>query len=765
MVITLRMRFVAVGQALAAALLILCVAGYGSARSEQRVLVVTTFAAGDHHLGPVVEGIRESLSSRSGLRLSVEHLDVEHNQSKEHLARITEFLSVKYAEAQVNVIVALGGPALQYALRSRGETFTDVPIIFGEVPDLDSADADSLPRATGVLSSHALDETLSLMRELHPKRRKVFVIDDNTARSVWLRKSMERAQQQFSDHLEFRDSIGLTMAELEQELARLGAEDIVFYLSLTKDAAGEPFEYLGALGRVSRASAAPVYGALESMAGFGVVGGYMLSPREIGLQIGNQLLKVLDGTNIDTIPLVGEAPHRYVFDFRQMERFGISGRDLPSGSTIIDEPDTFYYNYRHYFLAALAVFLAMVAYILVLLSGVAKLEKARRGLERLISEGEAPLPIDRPSDALAALAGRLNAVVPNLTQVSFYRSPGGEGQSGALVPVSADAGEVGAPDPELAQHASASHRNQFRGADAMLVLDSGSIPADLAYCRSRRKFDPVDQRMIDLLIRNVAIECDNLQAARLTSSLETAREIQEAILPKNFEEMSRAFDFDLHAMIRPAHEVGGDLYDFFAIDADRLCVLVGDVSDKGVPAAMFMSITRTLIRAIADSESNPRAILEKANAILSAENPSLMFVTLFIAVIDRISGRVDYVNAGHNAPFIRQADGSVEMIPVESNIAIGVLEAAEFTAQSLTLSAGATLLLYTDGVSEAENTDAKQFGETRLSELLAIAPAKRASDLVDRVVDAVVSFAGEAPQSDDITVFALTRAGAGPGGE
>ncbi len=729
--------------------------------SEERVLLLSSFAVDDHLLEPVIDGVRERLSTRSGLRIQIEHLDVEHDVHERHLESVEYFLTQKYADAPLDAIIVLGEAALSFALRARGSIINDAPIIFGGVAGLEYADANSLPGVTGVLTGHELAETLTLMLALDRQRTNIFIVDDNsakTARSIWLRRSMRKAQIDFADEFEFRDSFGMTMADLEEELSALGPEDVVFYLSFTEDAAGQNFSYLDALGRVSRASSAPVYGALEGMAGYGVVGGYMLSLREIGLLIGLQLVQVLDGGDPDQIPLVREAPHRFVFDFRQMQRFGITSSQLPKDSMIIDEPDTFYYHYKQYFFAAFAVFLGMVGYIFVLLSGIAKREKARRGLEALISGGEHPLPIQQPVSVLKELAGRLTSVVPHLDHVSFYRTPGGLVSDKPLEQVDIGGSGMARPRPDLAKRVGESGRNQFGDDDALLVLDSDSIPADLAYCRASGKLDAVDQRMIDLLARNVLIECDNIHAARLTSSLETAAQIQDAILPKNFAEISDAFGVDLYATIRPAREVGGDLYDFFAI-GDKLCVLVGDVSDKGVPAALFMSITRSLIRALSESESDPKTILQKANAILSAENPNLMFVTLFFAVIDTSNGRVDYVNAGHNAPLIRLADGRVEIAPVESNIALGVFEAAEFVPQTLTLPDGATFLLYTDGVSEAENVEPAQFGETRLIKLLEGAPNISASETVGRVLTAVDAFAGEAPQFDDITIFAVGRNG------
>ncbi|MCP5075348.1 MAG: hypothetical protein GY947_18905, partial [Rhodobacteraceae bacterium] len=287
----------------------------------------------------------------------------------------------------------------------------------------------------------------------------------------------------------------MSLAEIEDTLRGLGDEDIVFYLSLTEDAKGERFDFLGALLHVSHTSNVPVYGGLESMAGLGVVGGYMLDARELGAQLGDMLSQILEGTPVRLVPLVAGSPHRYVFDFRQLARFEISHRDLPSHSQIIDEPDTFYYHYRNYFWAAAAVFCALLAYIAVLLSGIAKREKARRGLERLIDERDVLLSIDTPNKLLEQLRDRLLRVVPQLSEVSFLVSTGNPEAPFAPVVVQSGTAASAAPGPDLINLAQSSQVNTFARREALLHLSSPDVPADVVYCRSRRTLDPVDQRI------------------------------------------------------------------------------------------------------------------------------------------------------------------------------------------------------------------------------------------------------------------------------
>ncbi|MCP5001741.1 MAG: PP2C family protein-serine/threonine phosphatase, partial [Hyphomicrobiales bacterium] len=338
-------------------------------------------------------------------------------------------------------------------------------------------------------------------------------------------------------------------------------------------------------------------------------------------------------------------------------------------------------------------------YIAVLLSGIAKREKARRGLERLIDERDVLLSIDTPIKLLEQLRERLLRVVPQLSEVSFLVSTGNAEAPFAPVVVQSGTAASAAPGPDLINLAQSSQVNTFARREALLRLSSPDVPADVVYCRSRRTLDPVDQRILDILARNLDIECENQKAIRMTSSLETARQIQEAMLPTNFPEVGEVLGIDLFALVRPATEVGGDLYDFYKLDEHRICIVVGDVSGKGVPAAMFMAMTRTLIRAAIEAGQNPLDAVAQANASLAAENPQMMFVTLFFGLYDRRTGRLDCVNAGHNPPLIIGHDGSIRELAVKPNVALGLIEAAEFEAQSFDISNDDTLFLYTDGVT------------------------------------------------------------------
>ena len=247
---------------------------------------------------------------------------------------------------------------------------------------------------------------------------------------------------------------------------------------------------------------------------------------------------------------------------------------------------------------------------------------------------------------------------------------------------------------------------------------------------------------------------------RIESELAIARDIQMAILPKLFPPIPDRDEFDLRALIVPAREVGGDFYDFFPLDEHRLCFLIADVSGKGVPAALFMAVTKTLIKSTARDRHSSAEILTQVNAELAADNPNNMFVTVFCGVLDARTGDLEYTNAGHNPPVLIGADGqSPRLLKGTPQLLLGIMEGVVYRSASLRLAPGERLLLYTDGVTEAMNAQDAFYSEARLLDTLESEPQPDLAGLLAMLLERVQSFAGETPQSDDITLLAIEYRG------
>jgi sigma-B regulation protein RsbU (phosphoserine phosphatase) len=246
---------------------------------------------------------------------------------------------------------------------------------------------------------------------------------------------------------------------------------------------------------------------------------------------------------------------------------------------------------------------------------------------------------------------------------------------------------------------------------------------------------------------------------RIESELRVAHEIQMAILPKIFPPFPQRPEFDLHALIHPAQEVGGDFYDFFLIGDDELYFVIGDVAGKGVPASLFMAVTITLFRSSLVWGLNPAALLSKLNQHLCTDNEASLFVTMFCGKLQVTSGEVLYSNGGHNAPYVLRCNGSLEPLPRVGGPALGLSDAARYQLGRVTLQPQDALVLFTDGVTEATGPDDQFFLESRLEACLRAAPVDTARELVERVSGAVSAFTVGALQADDITLVALRYCG------
>ena len=240
---------------------------------------------------------------------------------------------------------------------------------------------------------------------------------------------------------------------------------------------------------------------------------------------------------------------------------------------------------------------------------------------------------------------------------------------------------------------------------------------------------------------------------RIESELRIARDIQMGMVPKIFPPFPDRNDIDLYGVLKPAKEVGGDLYDFF-IEDEKLYFIIGDVSGKGVPASLVMSVTCRLFRTMASHVKSPEKIVASLNDTLAENNESNMFCTAFVGILDLQTGRLEYCNAGHNAPVLMDLSG-VKYMEVLPNLALGLFEGFPYRAQGCTLEKGNALFLYTDGVTEAENISKELYSEEHLLEVLGRNNGRESVQITGVIVDDIERHSLGAEQSDDITILCL----------
>ena len=279
--------------------------------------------------------------------------------------------------------------------------------------------------------------------------------------------------------------------------------------------------------------------------------------------------------------------------------------------------------------------------------------------------------------------------------------------------------------------------------------------------RNRETFDKIDESLLAGLSDHITVALERgrlieayIEKERLEEGLKLAHDIQMSMLPKTFPPFPERRDLDIFAAITPAKKVGGDFYDFFFLDENRLCFAIGDVSGKGVPAALFMAVVKTLFKAIAGRVQNPGEILSTVNREICRDNDSQMFTTLFCGILDTRTGEIRYSNGGHNPPYHLSRAG-VQQVPKTGGRVLGLLEETTYAGSRLVLGPGETLLLYTDGVTEALDPAEQFFSERRLESILTQINFASAREQIEYLTREITLFAAGAEQADDITTLAI----------
>lgn len=286
------------------------------------------------------------------------------------------------------------------------------------------------------------------------------------------------------------------------------------------------------------------------------------------------------------------------------------------------------------------------------------------------------------------------------------------------------------------------------------VLIAQEQNSDAAFRERRLELINGITQQIALAIQNENFKEEMVLRERMEQEFSLARKIQKTFLPDSMPELK---DWEIDARWITAREVGGDFYDIIREDEHNLGLVVADVADKGMPAALYMTVTRTLIRAVTHGRTSPAEVLQRVNNLLATDAQNGMFITVFYAILDMKSGTLTFANAGHNRPLLLRRDsGETEVLP-KGGIALAVLEDIELQDHTLQLKEGDCLLCYTDGVTEAFSPTEEMFGEDRLQALLAGLQDQTIHDTLDTVVDAVADFRKERSISDDVTLLGIRR--------
>lgn len=308
-------------------------------------------------------------------------------------------------------------------------------------------------------------------------------------------------------------------------------------------------------------------------------------------------------------------------------------------------------------------------------------------------------------------------------------------------------------------------REQYPNTKSVIISAYGDM-VNIRKALNHGAFDfltkPIDFEDLEITIGKTIVEVLALKQAELDREklsiiereLNVAYQIQSSMVPRNFPAFPDRDEFDIFAKMYPAKHVGGDFFDFFLIDDYHLYFVIGDVSGKGVPAALFMAMSRTLIKAIALKGVPPDICLDDVNKILNLDNESSMFVTVFAGVLNTFTGEVKYCNAGHNPPYLIKKDGGVEELESTNSIALAITaEENLFSSKSIMLHPGDAIFLYTDGVTEATDSENILFSDDRLHNFLKTVSESSPTDIVNNVIEQVNAYSSDVMQADDITAM------------
>lgn len=729
---------------------------------KKHVLLINSYSKGYAWTDNEVQGVEDILSEDSSIILKTEYMDTKVINTSEYYELLQELYAKKYSESRFDVIITTDDDAFIFIKRYRDTLFPGVPVVFCGVNNYVPAEIEDFTNYTGVNEQADFKANISLVLALHPDTEKIYVINDRMTTASLLQQEFNHATMQFLDQAEFVYLPDLSLDGLQDSLAAISGNSIVFYLSFFKDAEGKSYTPMEALPALSQATTVPMYGAVDYMLGYGIVGGMLKSSYFQGETAAKLALQVLSGTRVSSIPVVTQSPNQYMFDYRQLRRHAIDVGKLPEGSIIAYEPETFYYKYKKLIWITASVFLILLGFIVVLLFNIKKRKRAQRGLQNIITMASSLMDYQSLDSFREALVEQLSILLPikNAPLLMRVQNQGNDTEQGRTYRQQSERDrkeldELPHQAGELIDNALDEEKCIVKKKDGVAYFKSEYLPGNIVYLEGKRGFDDLDRDLLEIFANNVIMSVENIEKHKIEESLETAKRIQMSMLPKNFAAFSAEHAVDLHAFLTPAKEVGGDLYDFFAIDSDNLCFLVGDVAGKGIPAALFMAMSKSLIRSASENNREPDQIITKANNVLSRDNDQAMFVTVFLGIYNLKSRILSYTSAGHNPPYVVSASGEVTSLEPEPSVVLGILEGAPYIVESVKLHEGDGLFMFSDGVTEALNNDLELFGEERLEKALAKHHAETPEELNKCILKELQTFVDGAPQSDDIAMLCV----------
>lgn len=714
---------------------------------KKQLLVLHSYHKGYKWTDDITLGIELALKAKGQpVRIHYEYMDTKRVSSPDFFALLFDAYRFKFKNMKFDAIIVSDNDALEFILTYRKTLFPSVPVIFCGINNFTPEQLHGAKRVTGVNESADILETFELALKLHPSAKRIVVINDTTTTGRIIHNEIERIIPLFDGRIKFEFLEDTTVPEIQSALQKLGSDAIVFFTLFSRDKNGTFIEYDETISHISQTCPAPIYGVWDFYLGLGVVGGKLTSGFSQGEAAGQLASRVLSGENIDQIPVVIKSPNQYMFDYRQMQMFGIALGDIPKDSIIINRPASLYTVSRNVFWGIISALIISVLIILILLYNTVRRIRAEERSKRLAAI------VDSSDDAI--IGKTLDGVITSWNK-------GAEKIFGY-----SEQEVIGKPVSMLVPH---SHRESTRSVHDM--IRRGEHLEHFETVRMKKTgellhmsltYSPVSDNhgkvvAVSTIGRDITEkkrgEELQLENALINRELEIAQQIQQSFLPACPETLP---GMHMSCICEPAAHVGGDYYDLFTLEDGVIDVVIADITGHSVGSALLMTETRSVLQAKANNSTTPGKILSELNNLLMSDlTKTEMQMSMFYARIDTNHHRITYANAGHCRPLLFSSKQQLVRELDAEGMLIGVMPNVVYEEIDIPIGNDDMLFMYTDGIIEAESSDGEMFGTKRLSALLAEYCSLQPREVVSNALSRLTEFTGTETRDDDVALVVI----------
>jgi PAS domain S-box-containing protein len=720
----------------------------------RQVLVIHSYHLGFKWTDEMTQGITAALQEEgTTVRIRYEYMDTKHVSDAAYFELLYALYRHKYRSEKFAVIIATDNDAFTFLKKYRDALFPATPVIFCGMNYFSPDQLEGRQLFTGVNETADIKATLDLALQLHPATRQIVVINDKTSIGRLVHQEVMKLLPAYQGRVEFLFLEDVEMADILWAVQKLGSKSLIFYGLFFQDGAGRFYDYDEGIALIVANSPVPVYGVWDFYLGYGLIGGMLTSGYNQGETAGRMALRVLRGEKIENIPVVMKSPNHYMFDYRQLYRFGIDPAVLPAGSIIINQPSSLYAVPRPVFWGAVAALTTSALMIGLLLYNTAIRRRAERELQQAAERNlRLATIVDSSDDAIVGrtVDGIITSWNKGAEKIFGYSEGEVLGTSIAmLIP------------PEYRKEAFSLHE-KIKGGEHIEHFETVRTGKNGERIFMSLSYSPVKDEQgrvvaVSAIGRDITeqkrAERLLLDHVRFERELEIAQEIQQSFLADCPQQLPGLL---MACCCLPAAHVGGDYYDFFTPEADLVDLVIADITGHNLGAALLMTETRSVLHAKVGAGRSPGKLLAEVNDLLYDDlNRAELQISMFYVRLETETRTLLYANAGHTHPLLYHSrNGTLEELDGDGFL-LGIEAELFFEEKSRNLENGDILLLYTDGVTEAENAQEEVFGVERLGKIVAEQAQRHPQAIIDAILAGLATFSGAKPCNDDVTMVAM----------